>query len=117
MHPKLTVSVSENDSKGDRRLPAFPHVATLCEAGYDVVAESHNGIGAPAGLDPRILSILDCAAKKAVMDPEFKKASDKIRTMVKYLSSNGFRQYVLSDYLKLAHLIRDLKLKEQLGAG
>src|SRR5262245_29218503 len=56
---------------GEKRTQDFPDVPTLREAGFDVVVDAPNGIGAPKGLDPAIERKLREAFKLAAASPEF----------------------------------------------
>lgn len=102
---------------GAQRPPRFAKVPTLKEAGYDVVVDAPNGIGAPAGLDPKVAEKLGAALKKAIMSPEFKQACDRIDAPVMYQDADEYRKYVLSQYVHEKRLIEKLNLKEQIKAG
>jgi tripartite-type tricarboxylate transporter receptor subunit TctC len=39
---------------GEQRPPRFANAPTLKEAGYNLVVDAPNGIGAPAGLEPMV---------------------------------------------------------------
>jgi tripartite-type tricarboxylate transporter receptor subunit TctC len=102
---------------GERRPERFKNAPTLKEAGYDVVVDAPNGIGAPHGLDPQIEAKLRDAFRKAVLSPEFKQACDRIDAPVMYLDAEEYRKFVLSQYVHEKRLIEKLNLKEQLKNG
>ena len=55
---------------GSRRMPLFPDVRTLTEAGIDLVVNSPYGVCGPKGMDPAIVKTLHDAMKDALFSPE-----------------------------------------------
>lgn len=102
---------------GRRRSLSFPDVPTLKEAGFDMVVEAPNGVGAPAGLPPAVEAVLRRAMQKAVMSPQFKQACERIDAPVLYQDADAYRSYVESQYERDRHLIRKLNLKQQIDNG
>lgn len=102
---------------GEQRPTRFKDAPTLKNAGYDVVVDAPNGIGAPAGLPPHVVAKLNDAFHKAVMSPQFKEACEKIDAPLMYQNGEEYRKYVLSQYVRDKRLIEKLKLKEQLQNG
>ena len=102
---------------GEQRPARFKNVPTLKSAGYDVVVDAPNGIGAPAGLPPQVVARLSEVFHKAVMSPQFKEACDKIDAPLMYLNGEDYRKYVLSQYVHEKRLIEKLNLKEQIKNG
>lgn len=99
---------------GEQRTSRFKDVPTLKDAGYNVVVDAPNGIGAPKGMDATITARLRQAFRAAVASPEFKQACDKIDAPVLYLDGSDYEKYVNQVYLKETMLIERLKLKELL---
>jgi len=97
---------------GEQRTSRFKDVPTLRDAGYNVVVDAPNGIGAPKGLDPAITARLRQAFKAAVASNEFKSACDKIDAPLLYLDGPDYERYVAQVYRKETQLIERLKLKE-----
>lgn len=54
---------------GENRTRRWPHVPTLRELGFPIVAMSPYGIGGPRGLPPPIVATLHDALKSALFDP------------------------------------------------
>ncbi len=102
---------------GEQRTSGFKDVPTLKDAGYNVVVDAPNGIGAPKGVDPAVLAKLREAFKAAVLSPEFIAACDKIDAPVMYLDGPDYEKYVAATYRKEAQLIERLKLKELMAKG
>lgn len=102
---------------GEQRPERFRDTPTLKDAGYDVVVDAPNGIGAPAGLPPQIEAKLRDALRKAVASAEFKQACDKIDAPVMYQDAEDYRKFILSQYVREKRLIEKLNLKEQLKNG
>jgi tripartite-type tricarboxylate transporter receptor subunit TctC len=102
---------------GAARTKEFPEVPTLKEAGFDVVVDAPNGVGAPRGLDPAVERRLREAFRSAALSPEFKSACDKIDSPVLYLDGPDYEKYAAAVYKKETQLIDKLKLRELLKAG
>lgn len=97
---------------GEQRTARFKDTPTLREAGYDVVVDAPNGIGAPKGLDPAVAAKLRDAFRQAVASPEFKAVADKLDAPLLYLDGPDYEKYVNTVYLKETVLIDRLKLRE-----
>jgi tripartite-type tricarboxylate transporter receptor subunit TctC len=99
---------------GEQRPARFKDVPTLKDAGYNVVVDAPNGIGAPKGVDPAITARLRQAFRVAVASTEFRQACDKIDAPLLYLDGPDYEKYVAQIYRKETVLIERLKLKELL---
>ena len=99
---------------GEQRPARFKDVPTLKDAGYNVVVDAPNGIGAPKGVDPAITARLRQAFRAAVASVEFKQSCDKIDAPVLYLDGPDYEKYVAQVYRKETMIIERLKLKELL---
>lgn len=88
---------------------------TLREAGYDVVVEAPNGVGAPKGIDPAIHARLRSAFRKATQSPEFTSACAKIDSDVMYLDADDYRRTIQQSVEHEKRLIEALHLREKLG--
>lgn len=97
---------------GEQRVGRFKEVPTLKDAGFNVVVDAPNGIGAPKGLDAAVTTRLRQAFRVAVASDEFKQACDKIDAPVLYLDGPDYEHYVAQVYKKETVLIDKLKLKE-----
>lgn len=102
---------------GEKRTADFKDVPTLKEAGYNVVVDAPNGIGAPKGLEPAIAARLREAFKVAATSPEFTAACDKIDAPLMYLDGPDYEKYIAATYRKETALIERLKLKEMMAKG
>ena len=99
---------------GEQRTTRFKAVPTLKDAGYNVVVDAPNGVGAPKGLDPAMTARLRQAFRVATLSTEFKQACDKIDAPVLYLDGPDYEKYAAQAYTKETVLIERLKLKELL---
>ena len=97
---------------GEQRTARFKDVPTLKDAGFNVVVDAPNGVGAPRGMDPAQVARLRQAFKVAVASAEFKQACDKIDAPVLYLDGPDYEKYVGTVYKKETLLIERLKLRE-----
>ncbi|MBL8302635.1 MAG: tripartite tricarboxylate transporter substrate binding protein, partial [Ideonella sp.] len=102
---------------GERRTTDFKDVPTLRDAGYNVVVDAPNGIGAPRGLEPAVALRLREAFKVAAGSPEFKAACDRIDAPLMYLDGPDYEKYIAATYRKETVLIERLKLKELMSKG
>lgn len=99
---------------GERRTLGFKDVPTLREAGFNVVVDAPNGVGAPAGLDPAVAQRLREAFRVACASAEFTSACEKIDAPVMYLDGPDYQRYAASVLDKEKVLIERLKLRELL---
>lgn len=99
---------------GEQRTPRFKDTPTLKDAGYNVVVDAPNGIGAPKGLPPAVEKKLREALRVAVQSEEFKAVADRIDAPVMYLDGPDYQKYVQTVYERETQLIQRLKLKELL---
>jgi len=97
---------------GEQRTARFKDVPTLKDAGFNVVVDAPNGVGAPRGMDPAQVARLRQAFKVAAASAEFKQACDKIDAPVLYLDGPDYEKYVGTVYKKETLLIERLKLRE-----
>ena len=97
---------------GEQRTTEFKDVPTLKEAGYNVVVDAPNGIGAPKGLPAEVLARLRTAFKAAAASSEFAAACARIDAPLLYLDAPEYEKYVAASYAKDKQLIDKLKLKE-----
>jgi tripartite-type tricarboxylate transporter receptor subunit TctC len=89
----------------------------LRDAGFDVVVDAPNGVGAPKGIDPAIEIKLREAFRVATLSAEFAAACARIDAPVVYLDGPAYEKYVAETYRKETVLIDKLKLKELLAKG
>jgi tripartite-type tricarboxylate transporter receptor subunit TctC len=75
---------------GSRRLPLFPDVRTLQEAGIDLVVNSPYGVCGPRGMDPAIVKKIHDAMKDALFDPATQKVMDTYNMPTLYLDSAAY---------------------------
>jgi tripartite-type tricarboxylate transporter receptor subunit TctC len=102
---------------GEQRTSEFKDSPTLKDAGYNVVVDAPNGVGAPKGLDAAVALRLREAFKVATASAEFKAACDRIDAPVLYLDGPDYETYVQSIFQKETRLIERLKLKELIAKG
>lgn len=92
---------------GAKRHPSFPDVPTFRELGYkDVEYYIWAGMFAPKATPEPVMAVLRDAARKAVEDPDFKKAMAAVGSLVQYLDAPEFNQYWQADARRLAALVR-----------
>jgi tripartite-type tricarboxylate transporter receptor subunit TctC len=91
---------------GAARHPHFPEVPTMRELGYDVEYYLWTGLFAPRNTPAGSLRVLRDAARKAVQDPEFKTAMEKIQTPIAYLDSEEFKAAWDQEARVLAEVVR-----------
>ena len=78
---------------GDVRHPGFPTVPTLSELGYKVQPHKGiNGLFAPKGTPPEVLSALENACRRATASESFIESARKQNATVRFIGHPGFRQ-------------------------
>lgn len=100
---------------GEQRTRDFPDAPTLKDAGYDVVVDAPNGVGAPKGLPPAVEQRLREAFRAAAASPEFAAACAQIDAPLMYLDGPDYATYMAAVHRKETELIGRLKLKELLS--
>jgi tripartite-type tricarboxylate transporter receptor subunit TctC len=93
---------------GAARQPYFPDVPTLREVGYDVEYYLWCGLFAPKNTPPAALTVLRDAVRRAVQDPEFKAAMDKVQVPIAYQDADEFRAWWDADAARLAEVIKSI---------
>ena len=91
---------------GAARQPYFPDVPTLKELGYDVEYYLWCGLFAPKNTPAATLTVLRDAVRRAVQDPEFKGAMDKVQVPIAYQDADEFRAWWEADAARLAEVIK-----------
>jgi tripartite-type tricarboxylate transporter receptor subunit TctC len=91
---------------GAARQPYFPDVPTLKELGYDVEYYLWCGLFAPKNTPATALTTLRDAVRRAVQDPEFKGAMDKVQVPIAYQDAEEFRAWWEADAARLAEVIK-----------
>jgi tripartite-type tricarboxylate transporter receptor subunit TctC len=93
---------------GAIRHPNFPDVPTLRELGYDVEYYLWCGLFAPRNTPPAALTVLRDAVRRAVQDPEFRAAMDKVQVPTAYQDAEEFRAWWDADAARLAEVIKTI---------
>ena len=75
---------------GSRRMPLFPDVRTLTEAGIDLVVNSPYGVGGPRGMDPAVVKTLHDAMKDALFSPEVQAVMATFNMPTLYLDTAAY---------------------------
>jgi tripartite-type tricarboxylate transporter receptor subunit TctC len=78
---------------GASRHAYFPEVPTLRELGYDVEYYLWIGLFGPRNLAPEPTRVLRDAVRKAVQEPDFKGAMDKIQVPIAYQDADEFKAW------------------------
>jgi tripartite-type tricarboxylate transporter receptor subunit TctC len=73
-----------------KQIDLYPGVPTFKEAGFDYIHDSFRGMAVPKGMDPKQISILAEAMKKAYDDPEFKKTAKELHLPLQFLGPEDF---------------------------
>jgi tripartite-type tricarboxylate transporter receptor subunit TctC len=93
---------------GATRLAALPNVPTLKELGYDVEYYLWTALFAPRSVPAAVFATLRDAARRAVQDPEFRSAMDKVETPIAYQDADEFRAWWDADARRLAAVIKQI---------
>jgi tripartite-type tricarboxylate transporter receptor subunit TctC len=93
---------------GATRHPYFPDVPTTKELGYDVEYYLWIGLFAPKNTPAGPVRILRDAIGKAVQDPEFKAAMDKVSVPITYKDADEFKTWWDAEAVRLAEAINKI---------
>ena len=96
--------------EGGQRIPTFPKVRTLKEAGYDYEVVSGPGIAGPAGLSPEVVNHITTVFGKAIKDKEFVDLLDKLDMLSYVLNKTQFEEYIKRDVPIKRKLVNSLGL-------
>jgi tripartite-type tricarboxylate transporter receptor subunit TctC len=100
-------------SWGAKRHPNFPDVPTFKESGYDVEYYIWAGLFGPRNIPETNLKVLRDAVRKAVADPDFKAAMDKVNSPIQYMDAPEFRKYFEADAKRLAAAVKAIGKQEE----
>ena len=98
---------------GEKRSTRYPHVPTLKDCGYDMVAAGPIGLMGPKGLPKPILKKLDDAFKKAMDDPEFQEVMKKFDFAMAYLNPEDYEKFIRQDSERFRKLVEKLGLQKK----
>ncbi|HEY4922167.1 MAG TPA: tripartite tricarboxylate transporter substrate binding protein [Xanthobacteraceae bacterium] len=99
-------SVHALASASEKRLASLPAVATLREAGIDLVVEHWWGVLAPAGLPPAIAARLNAALQDALDTPAMAARLAPLGVTPAHRSPDAFRALIASDTARWADIVR-----------
>jgi tripartite-type tricarboxylate transporter receptor subunit TctC len=100
-------------SWGAKRHPNFPDVPTFKESGYDVEYYIWAGLFGPKNIPEANLKVLRDAVRKAVADPDFKGAMDKVNSPIQYMDAPEFKKYFEADAKRLAAAVKAIGKQEE----
>jgi tripartite-type tricarboxylate transporter receptor subunit TctC len=81
----------------DKRIPLFPDVPSLKELGYPVSLDSPWGLVGPPGMDPKVVTILHDAFKKALDDRAVQAAIIAAGQTSLYLGPADYTRYAVEE--------------------
>ena len=92
---------------GSRRMPLFPDVRTLTEAGIDLVVNSPYGVCGPKGMDPAVVKKIHDAMKDALFSPEVQAVMATYNMPTLYLDTAAYEKAAVEqDKIERANLKR-----------
>jgi tripartite-type tricarboxylate transporter receptor subunit TctC len=95
----------------EQRLSLLPDVPTMAEQGYpQLVANSWNGLAAPAGTPAPIISRLDQAVVEALNTPELKVKFASLGVTIIAGTPEQFSEYIKAEAVRWAALVKASKL-------
>lgn len=93
---------------GAKRVEVFPEIPTLKELGYDAEFYIWAGLFAPQATPPAVHKTLVDGTKKAMDNPLFKSAMEKMRTPIVYMAPNEFQNYWDAETKRLNAVVRHI---------
>ncbi len=88
-----------------KRLPAYPNVPTMKEAGYDLQFSIWMAIYAPKGTPNAILSKLEGGCRQTLADSKVKDILDKQAQPIDFRDRKGLAAFVASEFEKAGDLV------------
>jgi tripartite-type tricarboxylate transporter receptor subunit TctC len=96
----------------DARLPEFPNLPTMAEAGGPALGfEVWGGLAAPKGLPAATLAALENACKAATMTDAFRAQMATLHTPVKFMNGKAFGAFVASEFERNKRLLSGSEAK------
>lgn len=95
----------------DTRRPFYPKVPTWKEEGVNASISSFEGIYAPKGTPPSIVTTLEKALQKVLEDPEVKNKIGKVGVELDFINHADFVKYVAEADRNLREIVEDLGLR------
>jgi tripartite-type tricarboxylate transporter receptor subunit TctC len=93
------------------RSPLLPDVPTLAEQGFPLlVADSWNGLSAPAGTSAEVVRRLNHEVNEALKSPELKATYAKLGITANIVSPDGFGAFLKEETVRWDKLVRASKL-------
>jgi tripartite-type tricarboxylate transporter receptor subunit TctC len=96
----------------DKRMDAFPDVATVRELGVDFSLAQWRGLAAPKGTPADVVRKLHDAFKQGMQDPGFVKVATEMTVHLAYLGSADFGRLMAADHDRYATLVQAIKKPE-----
>jgi tripartite-type tricarboxylate transporter receptor subunit TctC len=97
---------------GEKRTKRWPEVPTLKELGYDMVSVSPYGLAGPKGMDPKVVSVLHDAFRKAMDDPTYQQTIERVEQENWYLGSADYAKYAKETFAAERVTIERLGLRK-----
>ena len=94
-----------------RRSPAAPHVPTMPELGYDIVAPTWHILVAPAGTPDAIVRRLSAEVQRVNSLEDMKRILARQGADATYMAPEALKSYVAAEYARYARIIRELGIK------
>ena len=98
---------------GEKRLPKFPDVSTAKEQGIDFTLTMWRGLLAPKDTPPEIIKQIHDIFKKSMEDAEFKAKADQLSVELRYMGTEEFGKFMLSEDTRYMNLIKSNKLGDR----
>ncbi len=93
------------------RLQALPDVPPVADTVPNFEADTWQGIGAPKGVSPQIVEVLNKQINAALADPKIKARLDDLGSVPKPMSPGDFQKLIVSETEKWGKVIRAAHIK------
>ena len=97
----------------EQRLPGYPDVPTMAEAGWPITASIWGGVIAPKGLPAPVLAKLESACQAALAGEAYKTEAQRLETPPAYMDGQRFAAFAAQQSEAYGKLIRDLGLADK----
>jgi tripartite-type tricarboxylate transporter receptor subunit TctC len=97
----------------DRRMKDFPDAPSYADLGYKAIPPDAFMVYGPKGIPPALIKQLDEAFAKAMKDPQYIQAADKIGLLDEYRDSEKTKKNLDDDFTQIGKLLKEYNIPKE----
>jgi len=97
----------------DNRMKDFPDAPSYRDLGYKALPPDAFIVYGPKGIPPAIIKKLDEAFAKAMKDPQFVQAAEKLGLLDEYRNSEKTKKNLNDDFTQMGKLIKEYNIPKE----